>query len=76
MIGLRDRSRDNPSQRSPDLLYETNTFFSKIDLSYDCRMRPNLLSTLSLSPYDQCGNCFKIKGKMGVLSPDAEKSML
>jgi len=36
----------------------------------------NLLSILSLSPDDECGNWFKIKGKSGVLSPDAEKSML
>ena len=76
MISLRDRSRDNPSQRSPDLLRETNAYSSKIDLSYDCRMGPNLLSILSLSPHDQCGNCFKMKGKMGMLSPDAEKSMI
>jgi hypothetical protein len=76
MTSLRDRSRNNPFQRSPDLLYETNTFSSKIHLSYDCRFGTNLLLILSSSPHDECRNCFKIKGKMGVLSANAEKSML
>jgi hypothetical protein len=76
MTRLRDRSRDNPFQRSPDFLYETNTFSSKIDLPYDCRFGTNLLLILSSSPHDECRNCFKIKGKMGVLSGNAEKSML
>jgi hypothetical protein len=47
-----------------------------IDLSYDCHLVPNLLSILPLSPQDEVGNWFKIKGERGVLSPDAEKSML
>jgi hypothetical protein len=76
MTSLRNRSRDRPFQRSPDLLWEINAFFSKIDLSYDCHMGANLLSSLPLSPHDECGNWFKIKGEKGVLSPDAEKSML
>ena len=39
-------------------------------------MGTNLLSSLPLSPHDECGNWFKIKGEKGVLSSDAEKSML
>ena len=76
MTGFRDRSRDRPSQRSLDLLLETNPFFSRIDLSYDCRMGPNLSPIPPWSPHDEWGDRLKIKGKMGGLSPDAEKSML
>jgi hypothetical protein len=76
MTSLRNRSRDRPFQRSPDLLEELNAFFSKIDPSYYCYIGSNLLSILSLSPHDGFGNCFKIKREKGVLSPDAEKSML
>jgi len=75
-MGDRVRSRERPFQRSPDLLYEIKPLFSKIDLSYDCYMGPNLLSILSLSPDDQFGNWFKIKGKRRMLPPDAEKSTL
>ena len=39
-------------------------------------MGTNLLSSLPLSPHDEYGNWFKIKGEKGVLSSDAEKSML
>jgi len=56
-------------------LQEINAFFSKIDLSYDYHMGADLLSSLPLSPHDECDNWFKIKGEKGVLSPDAEKSM-
>jgi hypothetical protein len=75
-MSLRNRSRDWPFQRSPDLLSEINISLSKIDVSYYCRMGPNLLSTLSLFPDDEYGNWFKIKGGRAVLSPDAEKPML
>ena len=68
--------KDRTFQRSPDSLLEISAFFSKTHFSYDSHTGPVLLSILSLSPHDKCGDSFKIKGKSGVLSADAERSML
>jgi len=73
---LLEKSRDSPFQGSPDILDGNNIFFYTIGLSYDCHVRPVLLSIPSLSPHDEWSNWLRIKGKRAMLPSDAEKSML
>jgi len=76
MTSLRDKSRDKPFQRSPNLLHEVNAFFSKTDIFNYCHMGSILLPTLSLFPHYGYRDWFEINGEGGVQPADAEKSML
>jgi hypothetical protein len=73
---LSERLRVGSFQGSLDILNGNNVFFSRIEVSYDCRVGLLLLPISSLSPHDARSNGFKLKGKKPVLPSNAERSRL